>query len=378
MKDWVRNQKGFTLVEVLTVVTILVLVLIPSLVMFWFGIRAVGVHKQRNTAIAFAQEKMEDIRNMAYDNITTANLPDDSRASGGATYQRHVDVAAPAPASEISNSDDNIKKITVTVSWTDVTGISKSISLVTYRTRRLQDLKVSLMSRFSKFLCSSEKGFTLTELLVVLATLWVVVGAVYALLVAGEDAFNMGDGQVGAQSSGRITVQKMTKEIHQCYKIVNTTDYPTNDYSLSMWGIQRMGETLQDTGDHQTYQSVYYPWEAGAAPTIYVGGAVATSGYSLTPSLGRVTFTTADVNRTVKADYTYGAYLKYRLSSGSLIRSVNNSGDEIITRYVVNQSKGSAVFTQQTNLITIKLVIDKNTAQPPAEYTLETKVRLRK
>lgn len=131
-----KQEKGFTLVEVVAVVSILAIVLIPSFIMFYEGIRYVGTSKLRNQAITLAEEKMEEIRNTAYDNISTTepNPLEDSKTLGGITFSRDVDVVA--SPSEISGANNNIKKITATVSWTDAVG-NKSVKLVSYRASQL-------------------------------------------------------------------------------------------------------------------------------------------------------------------------------------------------------------------------------------------------
>lgn len=238
-----------------------------------------------------------------------------------------------------------------------------------------------------RFMRANQSGISITELLVTLAIFWVVIGGVFSVLVLGGNTYNMGETQVDAQRQGRITFIRMVKEIRQCYEVVNLTDYPTNDYTISMRGIQITNEILVDTGDHQTYQSQHYPWlwdpyaiegQQGAKPTIYVNGVVATSGYDIYSSGGQIYFYTTDSDRVVKADYTRDAYLKYHLSNGQFIRSVNNIDDEIIAEHVINQAQSAPVFSQADDLFTVVLTIDEDTSKPPPPYTLETEVRLRK
>lgn len=133
----IKSTDGLTLIEVLTVATLLIAVLVVMIFALTDGINAVGRSKHRNSAVTIAQEKMETIRNMSYDDITTANLSDDTKQTQGLTFTRHVDVEVPAPTSEIANADEHIKKITVTVSWTETRGENRNVSLITYRTRKL-------------------------------------------------------------------------------------------------------------------------------------------------------------------------------------------------------------------------------------------------
>ena len=126
------KEAGFTLVEVVVVLSILATSIILSTILFYEGIGYVENSKVRNQAIALAEQKIENIRNTGYASIPTnePNPLEDTKTIGGVTFTRNVDVVA--SPSDISGSNSNIKKITVTVSWTDATG-SKSMRLITYR-----------------------------------------------------------------------------------------------------------------------------------------------------------------------------------------------------------------------------------------------------
>jgi len=130
------KEAGFTLVEVVVVLSILATVITFSTILFYEGIRYVETSKVRNQAIALAEQKIENIRNTDYDSISTTepNPLEDTKNLSNVTFTRNVDVAA--SPSDIPSSNDDIKKITVTVSWTDTAG-SKSVRLVTYRARQL-------------------------------------------------------------------------------------------------------------------------------------------------------------------------------------------------------------------------------------------------
>ena len=131
-----RNDEGFTLVEVVVVLGILATSIVLSTILFYEGIGYVENSKVRNQAIALAEQKIENIRNTDYGSIPTSepNPLEDTKIIGGVTFTRNVDVVA--SPSDISGSNSNIKKITVTVSWTDATG-SKNMRLITYRTSYL-------------------------------------------------------------------------------------------------------------------------------------------------------------------------------------------------------------------------------------------------
>jgi Tfp pilus assembly protein PilV len=128
----VKNENGFTLLEVLGAVTLLAVSLIPIMLIFYSGTFNTTATTYRNIATDFAQQKMEDIRNMSYDNITAANLPSDNPSSGNRSFTRTVTIVL-SPTG--FNSD--MKQITVTVSWVDGSGITRNISITTYRSKWL-------------------------------------------------------------------------------------------------------------------------------------------------------------------------------------------------------------------------------------------------
>lgn len=131
----VKNEDGFTLLEILGAVTLLAVSLIPIMLIFYSGTFNTTATTYRNIAADFAQQKIEVIRNMSYDNITTANLPSDNPESGDRSFTRTVTIVS--SPSEIPSANADIKKITVTVSWVDGSGITRSVSLVTFRSKWL-------------------------------------------------------------------------------------------------------------------------------------------------------------------------------------------------------------------------------------------------
>ncbi|MBI4743868.1 MAG: prepilin-type N-terminal cleavage/methylation domain-containing protein [Actinobacteria bacterium] len=132
MLKQIKNENGFTLLEILGAVTLLAVSLIPIMLIFYNGTFNTRATTYRNVAIDFAQQKMETIRNMSYDNITAANLPSDNPESGERTFTRTVTIVT-SP----TGFDSNMKQITVTVSWTDDSGNTKSVSLTSYRSKWL-------------------------------------------------------------------------------------------------------------------------------------------------------------------------------------------------------------------------------------------------
>lgn len=119
----IRDERGFTLIEVVMATSILVVALIPILLMFNTGVKATNKANYHSVALSLAQERVEQLRDSNYNDITSAT--DAAITIDLATFNRTLTVTEP---------ESNLKQIIVTVSWTDLDQ-SQSVSLTTYRSR---------------------------------------------------------------------------------------------------------------------------------------------------------------------------------------------------------------------------------------------------
>lgn len=110
---------GFTLLEILLSIVFFATAFLAVLEAMNIGLFASGTNQDELIAINLAQEKMEEIRNTAFDDIE-----DDARAavSGFAAFEREVEVTIP---------QSGLKLVNVNVYWT-VRGDELSANLVTY------------------------------------------------------------------------------------------------------------------------------------------------------------------------------------------------------------------------------------------------------
>lgn len=114
-------RRGFTLLEI-----IIAVVLFTSGVVIMLGLLSKGVvgsSDAENTIIAInlAQQRMEEIRNFAFENITAEAK---TVITAFPNFQRQVEVDDPVGAPAI----DDLKRVTVTVYWTAKGGeLSESI-----------------------------------------------------------------------------------------------------------------------------------------------------------------------------------------------------------------------------------------------------------
>ena len=134
MKNILKKENGFTLVEIMVAVLILGAALIPIFIMFSEGISLTARSTELNLAVNTAQDKMEEIRNMTHNSITIGTWPDEEVTIGNRSFVRHVTVTN----SDVSGAGGNLKKITVEVFWNHE-DTTQSTSLMTYRCNKLEE-----------------------------------------------------------------------------------------------------------------------------------------------------------------------------------------------------------------------------------------------
>ncbi|MFC2167185.1 prepilin-type N-terminal cleavage/methylation domain-containing protein [Acidobacteriota bacterium] len=131
VKKTIQNQKnpekGFSLIEVLIAVFILGIVSMTLISVFIYGFNVVYRTKQVSLATQIAQEEVELVRNLGYDDILLL----------GSTYNHDSLSELVNGAGAISVEDgpgDDIKKLTVSVTW-DYRGSNLRKDVVTFITR---------------------------------------------------------------------------------------------------------------------------------------------------------------------------------------------------------------------------------------------------
>ena len=137
----IKYKKGFSLVEVLVVVFIASIVFTSFYTTSTLGTKYIIESKNRLAAVALANEKMEIVRNLAYDNVGTqssidipGNIPQTETVTANgrqfdvATSIRYFDdpVDGVYPADTIPN---DYKVVRIIISWTDSNGQAQSVSM---------------------------------------------------------------------------------------------------------------------------------------------------------------------------------------------------------------------------------------------------------
>jgi len=123
------NKKGFTLLETIFAIIILSIALIAILSFFSANSFFIIEIKERFIAAQAAQEEMELIRDMAFDDILM--LSSSFTATGFSSLKDPIGTLTVDNPYGI----DDMRRITITVAWTSSKGRTFSRSLVTLVTR---------------------------------------------------------------------------------------------------------------------------------------------------------------------------------------------------------------------------------------------------
>ncbi len=117
-----KNQKGFTLVEVMVSVFIVFITMVGTLQLYVHTSRLAEIAGDKSIVLNEAQNKMDEIRNTAFSLIastyptgTTFALP--SQLTGSATIT-------------LDTSNSNIYGVTITMTWKNKKGFGSTLTLV--------------------------------------------------------------------------------------------------------------------------------------------------------------------------------------------------------------------------------------------------------
>lgn len=116
MVSRISSKKGFTLIEIMVAIFLLLISLLGLLSLTTTVIKGNAFSKMTTMATTLAKDKLEDIKNKSYDNVVNATdyAASNGTVSGsstGALYTRNCTVTPDMPAA-------NMKSVNVQVSWT--------------------------------------------------------------------------------------------------------------------------------------------------------------------------------------------------------------------------------------------------------------------
>ncbi len=123
MKNFKFHGRGFTLIEVIISVLIIGLFLTIMFGVFIYGANTIAVTRHYQQAIGLSSQKLEQIKSIAYSELTSGTIAESSVV---------LDNALICSRSTVIASDTVGKKISVTVSWTQraLGGGSKQLSVM--------------------------------------------------------------------------------------------------------------------------------------------------------------------------------------------------------------------------------------------------------
>lgn len=110
-----KGQRGFTLLEIMIAIFILVVALCGLIGVTVMAIKGNDFSKRMTTATTLAKDKMEQVKNMSYSSIVAGTTydylnEDSSTGTAGSYFTRKLTVTDATPAA-------NMKTIEVEVSW---------------------------------------------------------------------------------------------------------------------------------------------------------------------------------------------------------------------------------------------------------------------
>ncbi|MCX6761766.1 MAG: carboxypeptidase-like regulatory domain-containing protein [Candidatus Moranbacteria bacterium] len=135
------KYKAFMLIEAMTVLFIFALITITFYSVFSVGTRYIQDAKNRLGALAVSNERMEIVRNLAYDSIGTdhgtihGNIPQDQDVTENAhQYHIHTEVDyIDDPFDGIGYADtvwfEDYKRVIITTSWSGATNTSENVQI---------------------------------------------------------------------------------------------------------------------------------------------------------------------------------------------------------------------------------------------------------
>ncbi|MDP3013353.1 MAG: prepilin-type N-terminal cleavage/methylation domain-containing protein [Candidatus Subteraquimicrobiales bacterium] len=172
-----------------------------------------------------------------------------------------------------------------------------------------------------------QKGFSLVELIVVLALTVVVLVVAYNIMESGQVTQRRIDEQIQAQMTARRNIAKITKYLRQCAEIKIAGGYQVEVFS-----------DIDDDGENETVR--FYLSNENLYQTIDGGAPVKLGDFIRNNSKGEPVFTYID------------------LEHNALVG-------------------GSPLAITHTRSIKIKLIIDVKEGSLPNAFNLETEIRLR-
>jgi prepilin-type N-terminal cleavage/methylation domain-containing protein len=130
----IRNEKGFSLIEVLAVAAVLGLLMLPVFSMFSGASLAALVGGQETQAVTLAQQRMEELKGMGYGQLMDQIDGEACFAESLGIFQREVFLTTVELGDIFPGGEGEVILLEVTVSWGDEQ--VRSVSLRSYLGQR--------------------------------------------------------------------------------------------------------------------------------------------------------------------------------------------------------------------------------------------------
>ena len=128
-----RSEKGFSLVECVIAFLILTIGSLSIISVFSYSFKNNSSAKKRFGALLVAQQRLEDMRNTPFKDISAGTITENSVGNDGVTYKVVSTVADNDLVTNATAPGPETKQITVTVSPTSSSLPNEAVSLVTFR-----------------------------------------------------------------------------------------------------------------------------------------------------------------------------------------------------------------------------------------------------
>ena len=119
-------QKGFTLVEILVAILVFVIGITAILQAFIVGFQEEIVNKRATQGTFLAQQKLEEINSLAYNQIEIGTTTESSLPPPFEKFSRTTIVSYVADDLTATTTDTGLKKVEVKVAWPSSLGTAKT------------------------------------------------------------------------------------------------------------------------------------------------------------------------------------------------------------------------------------------------------------
>lgn len=128
-----RSDRGFSLVECVIALLILMVTSLAVAAVFDFSFRSSGDAKKRFGAMLLAQQRLEDLRNTDFPNLTSGTVNESNVVLEGVTYNIVRTITDNDLIATTAAPGPETKKITVTVTAVNNPMVTDNVTLITYR-----------------------------------------------------------------------------------------------------------------------------------------------------------------------------------------------------------------------------------------------------